>query len=69
MEEKYPFFNLQLNEVHLQWFAAEDEGRTEQPTEHKLRKAREDGKVAKSSEFTSALVLLFGIAVLGLLNF
>ncbi len=68
MEEKYPFFNLQLNEVHLQWFAAEDEGRTEQPTEHKLRKAREDGKVAKSSEFTSALVLLFGIAVLGLLG-
>lgn len=68
MEEKYPLFSRQLDEVHLQWFAAEDEGRTEQPTEHKLRKAREDGKVAKSSEFTSALVLLFGIAVLGLLG-
>ncbi len=60
MEEKY--------QIHLQWFAAEDEGRTEEPTEHKLRKAREDGKVAKSSEFTSALVLLFGIAVIGLIG-
>ncbi|KKK78048.1 hypothetical protein LCGC14_2847490, partial [marine sediment metagenome] len=28
MEEKY--------QIHLQWFAAEDEGRTEEPTEHKL---------------------------------
>ncbi len=35
-------------DVHLQWFAAEDEGRTEEPSEHKLRKAREEGKVAKS---------------------
>ncbi len=49
-------------DVHLQWFAAEDEGRTEEPTEHKLRKAREDGKVARSVELASALVLLFGIA-------
>jgi len=56
-----------LIHVHLQWFAAEDEGRTEEPTEHKLRKAREEGKVAKSAEFTSALVLLFGIATLGIL--
>jgi flagellar biosynthetic protein FlhB len=57
-----------LAHVHLQWFAAEDEGRTEEPTEHKLRKAREEGKVAKSVEFTSALVLLFGIATLGILG-
>ncbi len=49
-------------------FAAEDEGRTEEPTEHKLRKAREDGKVAKSGEFTSALVLLFGVITLGLMS-
>lgn len=48
--------------VHLQWFAAEDEGRTEEPTEHKLRKAREEGKVARSVELASALVLLLGIA-------
>ncbi len=53
--------------IHLQWFAAEDEGRTEEPTEHKIRKAREDGKVAKSSEFTSALVLLFPIIGIGLM--
>ncbi len=54
--------------VDLQWFAAEDEGRTEEPTEHKLRKAREEGKVARSAEFTSALVLLLGIATLGVVS-
>jgi len=53
--------------VHLQWFAAEDEGRTEEPTEHKIRKAREEGKVAKSAEFTSAIVLLFPIIAIGIL--
>ena len=50
--------------VHLQWFAAEDEGRTEDPTERKIRKAREDGKVAKSADITSALVMLFGLITL-----
>ena len=55
-------------DVHLQWFAAEDEGRTEEPTEHKLRKAREEGKVAKSGELSSSLVILFGIATLGLIS-
>ncbi|MFO7731143.1 MAG: flagellar biosynthesis protein FlhB [Spirochaetia bacterium] len=53
--------------IHLQWFAAEDEGRTEEPTEQKIRKAREDGKVAKSSEFTSSLVLLFPIIGIGIM--
>jgi flagellar biosynthetic protein FlhB len=55
-------------DTHLQWFAAEDEGRTEEPTEHKLRKAREEGKVAKSVELSSSLVILFGIATLGLIS-
>jgi flagellar biosynthetic protein FlhB len=55
-------------DVHLQWFAAEDEGRTEEPSEHKIRKAREEGKVAKSAEFSSSLVLLASIATLGLLG-
>jgi flagellar biosynthetic protein FlhB len=55
-------------DVHLQWFAAEDEGRTEEPSEHKIRKAREEGKVAKSAEFSSSLVLLAGIATLGVLG-
>jgi flagellar biosynthesis protein FlhB len=54
-------------DVHLQWFAAEDEGRTEEPSEHKLRKAREEGKVAKSVEVTSSLMLLAGILALAAL--
>jgi flagellar biosynthetic protein FlhB len=55
-------------DVHLQWFAAEDEGRTEEPSEHKIRKAREEGKVARSAEVSSSLVLLAGISALGLLG-
>jgi flagellar biosynthesis protein FlhB len=55
-------------EIPLNWFAAEDEGRTEDPTEHKIRKAREDGKVAKSSEFSAAIVLLFPILAIALLS-
>jgi len=55
-------------DIHLQWFAAEDEGRTEEPSEHKIRKAREEGKVARSGEVSSSLVLLAGIAALGLLG-
>ncbi len=54
--------------IDLQWFAAEDEGRTEEPTEQKIRKAREEGKVAKSTELSSALVILFPIIALGLLG-
>jgi len=55
-------------DVHLQWFAAEDEGRTEEPSEHKIRKAREEGKVARSGDVSSSLVLLAGISALGLLG-
>jgi flagellar biosynthetic protein FlhB len=47
-----------LPTIDLQWFAAEDEGRTEEPSEYKIRKAREEGRVAKSQELTGALVLL-----------
>jgi flagellar biosynthetic protein FlhB len=54
--------------MHLQWFAAEDEGRTEEPTEHKLRKAREEGRVAKSVELASTFVLLFVVLALALLG-
>ncbi|WP_020612467.1 flagellar biosynthesis protein FlhB [Sediminispirochaeta bajacaliforniensis] len=61
-----PFAESRWN-IDLQWFAAEDEGRTEDPTEQKIRKAREEGKVAKSAEFTSSLVLLFPIVALGIL--
>jgi len=44
--------------IDLQWFAAEDEGRTEDPTEHKVSEARKEGKVAKSQELIGALGLL-----------
>ncbi len=54
--------------VHLQWFAPEDEGRTEDPTDRKIRKAREDGKVAKSGDVTSAVVMLFGLMALLILG-
>jgi flagellar biosynthesis protein FlhB len=54
--------------VHLQWFAAEDEGRTEEPSETKLRKAREDGKVAKSQELIGAVGLLFPAIAIVLLG-
>lgn len=54
--------------VPLQWFAAEDEGRTEEPTEYKIRKAREEGKVAKSAELTGSIILLVGIVVVGIMG-
>ncbi|GHV42055.1 flagellar biosynthesis protein FlhB [Spirochaetia bacterium] len=44
--------------IDLQWFAAEDEGRTEEPSEYKIQKAREEGRVAKSQELIGALGLL-----------
>jgi len=53
--------------MDLQWFAAEDEGRTEDPTEFKIRKAREEGRVAKSQELNGAIVLL--LPVLSLIAF
>lgn len=51
--------------IDLQWFAkAEDEGRTEEASEHKIRKAREEGRVAKSQELNSGLVLLLPVIAL-----
>jgi flagellar biosynthetic protein FlhB len=47
-----------LGAMDLQWFAAEDEGRTLEPSPYKIRKAREEGRVAKSQELIGALVLL-----------
>jgi flagellar biosynthetic protein FlhB len=56
------------NAIDLQWFAtAEDEGRTEDPTEYKIRKAREEGRVAKSQELTGAIVLLLPVIALMIL--
>jgi flagellar biosynthetic protein FlhB len=53
--------------IDLQWFAAEDEGRTEEPSEYKIRKAREEGRVAKSQELVGALVLLLPAVTIVLL--
>jgi flagellar biosynthetic protein FlhB len=50
--------------IDLQWFAAEDEGRTEDATEFKIRKAREEGRVAKSQELNGAIVLVVPVLVL-----
>ena len=44
--------------------AAEDEGRTEEPSEHRLEQARKEGRVAKSQDISSALILLLGVVVL-----
>ena len=60
-------FRSQLETMHLQWFAAEDEGRTEEPTEHKIRKSREEGKVAKSQDVTQAIVLIFTATTLAII--
>ncbi|MCR4734757.1 MAG: flagellar biosynthesis protein FlhB [Treponema sp.] len=47
--------------------AAEDEGRTEEPSEYKLEKARKEGRVAKSQEVSSSLILLLGIILMYIL--
>jgi flagellar biosynthetic protein FlhB len=48
----------------LQLFAAEDEGRTEEPTEKKIREAREKGQVVKTQELPQAIVVIAGCLVL-----
>jgi flagellar biosynthetic protein FlhB len=48
----------------LSMFAAEDEGRTEDPTELRRRREREKGRVPKSAEIPAALGTLGGLIVL-----
>jgi len=45
--------------ISLQWFADDDDtpGKTEEPTEHKLQRLREEGQVVKSQELVGALGL------------
>jgi len=50
--------------IDLQWFAAEDEGRTEEPSELKLERARKEGRVVKSQELNSSLVMLAAVVML-----
>ena len=47
---------MSFQDIDLQWFAAEDEGRTEEPSEYKLRKAREEGRIPKSQDLNSSVV-------------
>ena len=48
--------------IHLQWFSDSDDedapGKTEQPSEYKLKKLREEGQVVKSQELIGAIGLL-----------
>jgi flagellar biosynthetic protein FlhB len=53
--------------IDLQLFGAEEEGRTELPTERRIRRARERGQVARSIELSQATVILFAAAALLLL--
>ncbi len=57
-----------LYNIDLQLFAAEDEGRTEEPTEYKKRKAREEGNVPKSQELTAIIVFLANFWALSLIG-
>ena len=57
-------------EYDLQWFAKDGPGgeKTEPATAKKLRDAREEGKVAKSKEFSGAvdlIVLFLGLKIFG----
>lgn len=55
---------MSFEDIDLQWFAAEDEGRTEDPSEYKLRKAREEGRVPKSQDLCSSVVMFVTVAAL-----
>jgi len=52
----------------LQLFAAEDEGRTEEPTEKKIKEARDKGQVAKSQELGQAVVVIAGFLMIFVLS-
>lgn len=66
LEQKYYYANNKHDNLpwfDLQYFAAEDEGRTEDPTELKLKRAREEGRVPKTQEL-SPVVVMFAILIL-----
>jgi flagellar biosynthetic protein FlhB len=55
-------FNISPLIIDLQWFSDSDDedapGKTEQPTEQKLKRLREEGQVVKSQELVGAIGLL-----------
>ena len=67
--QKKDVYKRQLK-YNLQWFAKEGPGgeKTEPATAKKLKDAREEGKVAKSKEFSGAvdlIVLFLGLKIFG----
>lgn len=54
--------------IHLQWFAPEDEGKTEDPTEYRLKKEREEGRVPKSPDLVAAIGLLLTAITLAIIG-
>lgn len=62
------FLRLKDEHYSLTLFAAEDEGRTEQPTDKKKRRAREEeGRVINSVEINQTLVLFSTISIIAIL--
>ncbi len=59
---------IDISRIHLQWFAPEDEGKTEDPTEYRLRKEREEGRVPKSPDLVAAIGLLLTSVALSILG-
>lgn len=53
-----------LPPLHLSRFAAEDEGRTEEPTDRRLREERDKGRVPKSQDLTNAIILIGAVMAL-----
>ena len=52
-----------MSQIDLQWFA-EQEDKTEEPTEHRLNEARKEGRVPKSQDLNGAIVSLLTTALL-----
>lgn len=57
-----------ITPIHLQRFAAEDEGRTEDPTERRKREERDKGNVPKSQDIPQSLILLGTVITLFVLG-
>ncbi|MDR0463973.1 MAG: flagellar biosynthesis protein FlhB [Treponema sp.] len=61
-EIKSPVYNSRFPVIPLQWFADDNDedapGKTEPPTDEKLRRLREEGQVVKSQELVGAIGLL-----------
>lgn len=70
--EDFRAFNVIHKEIHItfnfQRFAAEDEGRTEEPTERRKREEREKGNVPRTNELPSAIILLGTVLIIFLLS-